>query len=388
MENNRKKDTIIFEQIYIKKELATMSLTKVKTLVRENKIVRVVLFLIVAALLFVYLNRVFTIGNSDSNKQIFNGFYAQEEETIDVMYLGTSATNRYFIPPKAYNDEGIAAFDLATMGLPMFFVPNLIDEVEKTQSPQLYIIELRNVLKTKNDITDAHIRRVTDSMPASVNKYEALDKALKYTEGATGERSNIDESYVDYLIPIVKYHSRFSAGEITPEDFKPWTVKNTTKGYVLSDLTLQQKPYEPPVYSDGFQDLAPEMEEALIEVLDRCDKLDADVMFVFSPFAMRKDVQAKFNTAIKIVEERGYTVLDCNQKAVTDEMGIDWEHDLYNSKHVNFAGAEKYTDYLVKYLKENYDLPDRREDAKWDSWADAYEEYLDFTSKGLNDPEE
>lgn len=364
-----------------------MASAKIKKIF-DNKAVRVVLFVIIAALLLVYLNRVFTIGNSDSNKQIFNGFYAEEEETIDVMYLGTSATNRYFIPPMAYDETGIAAFDLATMGLPMFFVPDMIDEVEKTQSPQLYIIELRNVLKTKNDITDAHIRRVTDSMPSSANKYEALDKALKYTEGATGERSNIDESPIDYLIPVVKYHSKLAAGEITPEDFKPWSVKNTTKGYVLSDLTLQQKPYEPPVYSDEYEELAPEMEEALIATLDRCDQLDAEVMFVLSPYAMRKNVQAKFNTAIEIVEERGYTVLDCNHKEVTDAMGIDWQHDLYNSKHVNFQGAEKFTKYLTAYLDEHYDLPDRRGDSKWDSWAEAYEEYLEFTSKGLNDPVE
>lgn len=73
-------------------------------------------FVIIAALLFVYLNRVFTIGNSDSNKQIFNGFYAEEENTIDVIYLGTSATNRYFIPPKAYTDAA-AAYD-CHQGLP------------------------------------------------------------------------------------------------------------------------------------------------------------------------------------------------------------------------------------------------------------------------------
>lgn len=360
---------------------------KLKTLF-DNKVVRVVIFVIIAALLLMYLNRVFTIGNSDSNKQIFNGFYAEEEETIDVLYLGTSATNRYFIPPVAYEEEGIAAFNLATMGLPMLFVPDLIDEVEKTQSPQLYIIELRNVLKTKNEITDAHIRRVTDSMQTSANKYEALDKALKYTEGASGELSNIDESPLDYLIPVVKYHSKLAAGEITPEDFKPWSVKNTTKGYVLSDLTLQQKPYDPPVYNDGYQELAPEMEEALLATLDRCDELDAEVLFVFSPYAMRKDVQTKFNTAIDIVEARGYTVLDCNQPEVTEEMGIDWQHDLYNSKHVNFVGAEKYTKYLLDYLMANYDLLDRRGKAKWDSWAKAYEEYKEFTSKGLNDPVE
>lgn len=364
-----------------------MCVTKIKKLLNENKAVRVVVFVIIAALLFVYLNRVFTIGNSDSNKQIFNGFYAEEENTIDVIYLGTSATNRYFIPPKAYTDAGIAAYDLATMGLPMMFVPNLIDEVEKTQTPHLYIIELRNVLKTKNDITDAHIRRVTDSMPPSANKYDALDKALEYTEGATGELSNIDESPVDYLIPIVKYHSRFSSGEITIQDFKPWPVKNTTKGYVLSDMTLTQKPYDPPEYTDGYEELAPEMERALLDVLDKCDEMDAEVLFVLSPYAMRNDVQAKFNTAVRMVEDRGYTVLDCNHREITDEMGLDWQHDFYNSKHVNYVGAEKYTDYLVKYINENYELPDRRGDERYKSWEKAYDKYLDFVSGGLKPAE-
>lgn len=363
-----------------------MFFTVVKKIFNENKIVRVVVFVIIAALLFVYLNRVFTIGNSDSNKQIFNGFYAEEEETIDVMYLGTSATNRYFIPPKAYMDEGIAGFNLATMGLPMFFVPDLIDEVEKTQRPQLYIIELRNVLKTKDDITDAHIRRVTDSMTTSANKYEALDKALKYTEGATGERSNIDEGTLDYLLPIVKYHSKISVGEITLEDFMPWETRNTTKGYVLSESTLKQKEQNEPVYSDEYEPLAPEMEEALLHVIDRCDQLDAEVLFVLSPYAMKDGIQEKFNTAIDIVEGRGYTVLDCNRKEATDAMGIDWKCDLYNSKHVNYVGAEKYTDYLVSYLKSHYDLPDRRNDDKWNSWAEAYEEYCSYVKNGLNPP--
>ena len=365
-----------------------MLLKKIKTLFNENKAVRAAVFIIITTLLFVYLNRVFTLENSDSNKQIMNGFYAEKEETIDVLYLGTSATNRYFIPPKAYNDAGIAAFNLATMGLPMLFVPNLVEEAEKTQSPKLYIIELRNVLKSKDDITDAHIRRVTDSMKFSLNKYKALGKALKYTEGATGELSNIDESPIDYLIPIVKYHSRLSEGEMSPEDFKPWAVKNTTKGYVLSNMTLSRKAYDPPVYTDDHEALAPEMEAALTEVLDMCDEMDAQVLFVLSPYAMRGDVQAKFNTAVDVVEARGYTVLDFNHKEVTDDMGLDWDTDLYNSRHVNYVGAEKYTDYLTAYIEKNYDLPDRRGDDRYDSWAEAYEEYLDFVSKGLDEPVE
>ena len=353
-----------------------------------RKGLRVVMFLIIAALLFVYLNHVFTIGNSDSNKQIFNAFYAEEENTMDVVYIGTSATNRYFIPPKAYNDEGIAGFNLATMGLPMMFVPYLMDEVEKTQEPELYIIELRNILKSKNEVTDAHIRRVTDSMKPSKNKYAALDEALEYTEGATGELSNIDEGTLDYLVPIVKYHSRLASGDMGPEDLLPWKVKNQTKGYVLSIKTVTEKPQKEPVYSDGTAALAPEMEEALEDALDRCDEAvesGKEVLFVFSPYSMKKGDQEKFNTAIDIVTERGYTVLDFNQKEMTDELGLDWEKDLYNSKHVNYIGAEKYTEYLTEYLKANYDLPDRRGDAKYDSWAESYETYCDFVKDGIQE---
>ena len=362
-----------------------MSLMKMKTFF-ENKAVRVVVFIIIATMLFMYLNRVFYIGNSSFGKQTFNEFYSEQQDTIDVLYLGTSATNRYFIPPVAYNEEGIAAFDLATMGFPMFLIPDVIDEVEKTQSPKLYIIELRNVLSNKELITEGHVSRVIGSMQESENKNEAIDKAIDYTEGAAREFGCIDRGSFDDLVPIVKYHGKYSAGEITPEDFLPWEVRNKAKGYILSRSGRAQEAFSPPVYSNKYEPLAPEMKDALNAVLDRCDELEAEVLFVFAPYAMRGNEQAKFNTAIDMVESRGYTVLDCNQEDVTNEMGIDWKSDLYDNKHVNFVGAEKYTKYLLDYLMANYDLPDRRGDAKWNSWADAYEEYLDFVSKGLDDP--
>lgn len=68
-------------------------------------------------------------------------------------------------------------------------------------------------------------------------------------------------------------------------------------------------------------------------------------------------------------------------------MGLDWQHDFYNSKHVNYVGAEKYTDYLVKYINENYELPDRRGDERYKSWEKAYDKYLDFVSGGLKPAE-
>ncbi len=345
--------------------------------------VRAAIFIVVAALLFVYLNEVFNIADSDSNKEIFNAFYEEEEDTIDAVYFGTSASNRYFIGPLAYEETGMTVFTLATMGMPLFFVPNLIEEVEKTQDPQMYIIELRWVLKTKDLITDAHIRRVTDSMKYSENRTDAINKALEFVEGAGGELSNIDDSKWDYYVPIIKYHSRLETGDLSVKDVALINTKNETKGYVTSYSTRKQVAQKEPVYSDGRADLSPEAEEALVELLDYCDGLDEDILFVLSPYSMKKGEKDKFNTAMDMVRERGYEVIDFNTPEMAEELDLNWKTDFYNSKHVNFLGAEKYTDYLTEYLSENYDLADHRGEKGYESWDEAYEYYLDYVEPGI-----
>lgn len=359
--------------------------SKAGTFLKEKNGLRAFIFLVVALLLFLYLNQVFTIGDTDASRQIFEDFYEQEEDSIDVLYMGTSATNRYYNTTLAYHEEGVAAYNLAVMGMPMMFVPTLIDEVEKTQDPSLYIIELRNVLKSKNEVTDAHIRRVTDSMKVSSNKFEAIKTAMDYTEGATGELSNIDEGLLDYYVPIVKYHGRLISGDMSISDVTMVSGQISVQGYVLSKKTLVQKAQKDAVLSDERASLAPEMEEALNNTLDACDALDKDVIFVLSPYSVKDGDAAKLNTAKDMVEARGYTVIDFNEPEIFAATGIDRNTDYYNSKHVNYLGAEKYTEYLTKYIKEHYNLPDRRGDSKYALWEKGYEKYCDYVEDGIQE---
>lgn len=351
-----------------------------KNVLKEKKGLRALIFLVVAVLFFAGLNQVFTIGDTDASKQIFEDFYDQEDDTIDVMYMGTSATNRYYNPTQAFHEEGLAVYNLAIMGMPMMFMPTLLDEVEKTQDPSLYIIELRNVLKSKNEVTDAHIRRVTDSMKLSSNKFEAIRTAMEYTEGAEGELSNIDDGFLDYYVPIIKYHGRLISGDISLI-----STQVPVQGYVLSPNTLVQKAQKDAVPSDERAALAPEMEAALEETLDACDKLGKDVFFVLSPYTVRDGDQAKLNTAKDMVEARGYTVLDFNDPELFAATGIDRATDYYNSKHVNYLGAKKYTAYLTAYIKENYDLPDHRGDKTYSLWEEGYAEYLEYVKDGTQE---
>ena len=406
-----------------------------KPLSKKKMLQRAAIFTVAVILVFLYLNAVFTIPNSDPNRRIFNAFYAEKKDTIDAVYLGTSATNRYFIGPLAYEETGIAGFDLAAMGMPLFFVQNLMKEVEKTQEPALYIIELRGVLKGNEDVTDAHIRRITDSMHISSNKYDMIELAREHageadtgspdvesdasvstadkgstanvagvssdsdgTDGTdvTGESGesgqtmflsggSVDDGPLDYYVPILKYHDRITSGNLTPKDIFLWRSKNKVKGYVIGPKTLTSKPQKKPVYSDERAALEPETEQTLNELLDYCDSLgdDKQVLFVLSPYSMKNGEAEKFNTAADIVEARGYDILNCNQPEIAKEIGLDWKKDFYNSKHVNYLGAEKYTKYLAEYISENYDMPDRRGDEKYESWSEAYDHYKEFVAPGI-----
>ncbi len=346
-----------------------------------------VIFLLCAGLLFCYLNKVFSMGDADANRQTFKAFYAEPEDTIDVMYLGTSASNRYFINPLAYEEEGITCFTVATMGMPMFFVPDLIDEVQKTQDPKLYIIELRWVLKDRDLITDAHIRRVTDNLKYSSIKKDAIDTAFAQMDGSKGMLGDISDDMLSYYVPIFKYHGRLSEAKMSPGDFKLTATKNQTKGYVMSFNTTKQVNQFPGRVSEKREPLSDIAETALNATLDKCDTLTADgdeVLFVLSPYCCLKGQKPIFNTAFDKIRDRGYTVIDFNRPEMYEELGLDFDKDYYNSKHVNYIGAEKYTRYLTAYLKAHYDLPDHRGEAGYESWEKAYKAYAQYVKGGID----
>ena len=66
---------------------------------------------------------------------------------------------------------------------------------------------------------------------------------------------------------------------------------------------------------------------------------------------------------------------------------LDPETDFYNRGHVNFYGAEKFTDVLAAYLHENYDLPDRRNDpVAQEHWDGLYENILKTMENYIANP--
>ena len=90
----------------------------------------------------------------------------------------------------------------------------------------------------------------------------------------------------------------------------------------------------------------------------------------------------RHNAVSDCAEEKGIPYLDLNKK--TAELGINWKTDsLDKGDHLNLSGACKVTAYLGNYLKENYNLSDKRENNEYKSWNDLAEKYKEKADASL-----
>ena len=350
-------------------------------------ILKVALFLVLAAAVFLYSNLAFSYAGTKQDKGAYNTFDELQKGTVDVAFIGTSATSRYFIPGQAYVEDGLASYVIAPPQTPAIFYDNIMDLIEQTQSPKVFVVELRNVLGGYDAVNEVAVRKTTDSIKLTKSqRYAMIDEALA-TMRKHAKKGTYDDSRIDYYLPVVKYHSRaFSDSkkeQITLDDLLLKPVYNVTQGYQASGPVLDQASQKPGSYQSSAAELPSDIKEIMDGLLDYCDKLDAQVLFTFSPYSMSEDESLLSNAVSAYVQERGYDCLNCNNDETVAEIGLDWDKDFYNNHHVNYVGAQKYTSYLSKYLMKRYDLEDHSGDAAYSDWESGYQNFLDYTSVGL-----
>lgn len=337
---------------------------------------RLIIFLVICLLVFVYLNKVFTIDDPTGSTAIFKSFYDEEEDQVDGVYIGSSAAYRYWNGPRVFGEYGIAIPTLASAGLPIALVPDLIEEIKKTQDPKLYIIELRGALKTADGLGEAGIRRVTDNMNFSLNRIRTIQRGIEFAAEGDNE---VNKGRMAHYFPIVKYHDQWDEGVLDIEDLLLTKETSPTKGFSGRTIAFGQQPQKEPAYTKKTAALDPPVEEALIELLDYADDLDAEVLFVLSPYSETSEkAMGKLNRVQEIAEGRGYPVLNYNTKRKAEKIGLNWKTDFYDKRHTNVMGADKYTDDVAAYIAEHYDLEGGHQgEAGYESWDEAYQYYVD-----------
>ena len=313
-----------------------------------------------------YLLRPTASGNF---RKPFVGFYAEEENGLDMVLFGSSAAYRFISTPYLWEKFGITSYNLTTGSQPTGVLEALIEEVQKSQNPQLYIVEVRRFLKdpAEKENTEVYLRRVTDNMNYSWNRTKLV------LEESAGQ-----EDRISYLFDLLKYHgewekifrkSRLAYGDNKEaQPMKGWEnifeVKKIKKPKISGEVEMQE--------------LHEQAQEDLLDLINYCDEHKIDVLFLATPWKMSKEDAGRSRYLEKIVTSHGYTYLDCN--LYYDEIGLDFSADFYDKKHVNVWGAEKVTQFVGDYITANYQVTgehDEKTRQKWDAFAQMNREEIE-----------
>ena len=335
-----------------------------------KKIIKCFIFIIIFCLLFHCIFEIFLVKNTGL------AFYFEEPKNYyDIVYIGGSNVFAHFNSVLAYDLYGYTTGLLSANSQPFSITENLIEESKKYQNPKLYVIDISRVGENLKEIELSSIRQFTDHLKFSNEKFEIINKLLDY--------KNIDKSrYKDFYFSFMIYHNRWKTilKNTVPNS------KNIYKGFLMTSETCSTSPQETYNWSTSETELPEENKKILIDLIKYIKLNNLNIIFVIPVRIFNENDMSLLNYSTKIIEGNGYNVINFNK---LDNLNIDFNTDLYNFAHMNVSGSTKFTTFFSKYLKANYDLPDHRNEKKYDSWKNEYErfkkDYNQLTGKNFND---
>ncbi len=326
----------------------------------RKQAVKAILFAVI--FLFLLQSLTYMLRTNGDIKEIFLGFYAEPEDTIDVVMIGSSPVYPFYAAPKLWGEYGFTMYPLASNVQRPKAAVYLVEEALKTQSPELFVFELRMYLYEEGLMADnmAYARGVTDNLKYSWNRIRLINSLVP----------EVSERYT-YYFDIFKYHSNWKT-LVLPDQYTAFRYErlHPLKGYVPHDEVLPGAGVDCSAVTEQMA-IPAEQEETLRALLAYLQEKDLNALFIVSPMVLDEEMQKKFNYMESIITSYGYNYLNFNN--YYDELGIDFATDYYDGgSHVNASGSEKCTDFLGSYLTEHYALADRRGDKKYSTWDEAY----------------
>lgn len=305
----------------------------------------------------------YMIRTNGAVKDRFMGFYAEKNNTLDAVILGSSPVPSCYATPLLWGEYGIKVYPMSSNLQRPKAIWHLIEEVRKTQSPSLYIIELRQFTAPDDSMTEnmAYTRGVTDNMKYSVNRIKTIRDLVEEPE----------ERY-HYYFDIFKYHSNWKT-IVLPEQIASFRYErlHPLKGYESYDKVGPSEIADCSA-TEGTLAIPTEQEAVLAELLQNCKKENLDVLFVVSPYTMTEEKQKMYNYMEKIIRQYDYNMLNLND--FYQETQIDFLTDFYDyGGHTNALGAYKITRFLGEYLSEEYEIKTNNGTDTNSTWNEAYQ---------------
>lgn len=291
--------------------------------------------------------------------------YYDSAKNHDVVFVGDCEIYENISPVTLWQEYGISAYMRGSPQQLIWHSYYMMKDTLRYETPKAFVY---NVYSMKYAVpqSEPYNRLALDGMEWSSVKSEAVNASMME-----------DESFLSYVFPLLRYHSRWS--ELTAEDFRyayADTPQLSINGYLMRcDV-------------EGIAELAKDIEgfekpigEVCWEYLDKmrllCEENGVEFILMKAPTNTEKyHWYASWDKAVKAYAEK-HNLRYYNFLENIGEIGLDYTTDTYDAgAHLNLAGAEKLAKYFGNILRNYHGMTGHKGDETYEAvWADLTDKY-------------
>lgn len=304
--------------------------------------------------------------------------YYDEEKDHDVIFVGDCELYENISPQVLWDEYGINSYIRGSAQQLIWQSYYLMEETLKYEKPDVIVFNVLS-MKYNEPQKETYNRMTLDGMKWSMSKVDSIKASM--TE---------EENFLDYVFPILRYHSRWN--QLEDDDFKYFMTKDkvTFNGYYMRvDVKAAENvPEGKPLGDYTFGENAYKYLDMMREL---CEKEGVELVLVKAPSLYPYWYEQWDEQIVDYAEK--YNLKYYNFLEVIDEIGLDFSVDTYDAGlHLNLSGAEKLSRYFGKILAEDCGLESRRgeEDLEktWDEKREAYNTEITRQQENLDKTED
>lgn len=288
--------------------------------------------------------------------------YYDEVKDHDVVFIGDCELYENISPAVLWEEYGINSYIRGSAEQLIWQSYYLMEETFRYEKPKVVVFNILS-LKYNEPQKETYNRMTLDGMRWSGSKVDSVMASM--TE---------EESFIEYVFPILRYHSRWS--QLTADDFRYfWTGKDVTfNGYYMRvDVRpAENVPEGRPLADYRFGDNAYQYLDKMTEL---CRENGVELVLVKAPSLYPAWYEQWELQVEDYAAEHGLKYY--NFLEMTEEIGLDFTQDTYDAGlHLNLSGAEKLSRYFGEILARDCGLASRRgEEALERRWEQKLADY-------------
>lgn len=341
------------------------------------KIIKAIMFVCIACLLLVFIRN--TSIPSHFIKQELIQFSDQEENSIDIAFIGSSSTHAYYNNMLIWNEYGITSMTFTNPSLPFDFTISLIDSVIKMQDPEVFVIDLRSLLVDEYNMKYYGSYETTYEKSSYISALNLLSDPFIRWDAISNYSCLSDGLYLQYF-DFLYNHEDFFNGVVTKitgkTDTSPYNFKGNNKLSFSIENLSDYSIVDGFICDDENYELSTETVERLCTLLDYCQTNEINVCFNFTPYVFEERVTSDDDIRREIGEiviDYGFSFNDYKENY--EDIGLDLSNDFEDIYHVNAIGATKYTTYAMDDILSQYDIQTDYSQELIDEWDAEYAEW-------------